>query len=207
MKIPLEKMSLAEIAARTAAGQKVAKPFILDDDVAAVERVLKSFDRPAQDRSRVRVTRKHWSSLHVTVQSPKFEGLSRAERGDLVWPLLQTLDDEVYTQLAQVSLVAPGEPHVAHSSEEDRDLGHVYHSTSGPHEVWAACPSAPENRHYAAFTFDSIPTAERLRFVTEEGGERVTFRDLPEAALAAFRSAEEVVAEEAKPTVAAQSAA
>ena len=165
-----------------------------DDDVAAVRRALSRFDAPP--RSRVEVRRPRWSSLHVLVVSPEFEGLSETAREESVWPLLETLDEEVLTFVTQVHLETPAEASSIAAEFDRPSLCH--HRTDGLRELWAVTPRRAEGRFEAAFAEGRFPASSSLTYLTDAAGRR-TFADAEDAARAAFAEARKQTARGLQP--------
>ena len=156
-----------------------------DDDVVALRRALARFEE--SPLSRVQVRRPRWSSLHVLVVSPEFEGLSEVAREESVWPLLETLDEEVLTFVTQVHLETPAEASPVAAEFDRPSLCH--HRTDGPRELWAVTPRRADGRFEAAFAEGRFPTSSSVRYLTDAAGRR-TFPDVEHAARAAFAEAE-----------------
>ena len=180
--------SAAGLAPNAARPRGDARP--LDDDVAAVEAALARYRGPTSARSAVRVERPHWSELLVTVRSDEFAGLTRDDRGDRVWPLLDGLDDSVYTQITRLTLLAPGEADFP-DELDDESAAPAYHRTGGPRPVWAVTPPASGETYHAAYTFEDAPRpGGTLTFVPDGNGGRAVYPSSADAARAAFAAAE-----------------
>lgn len=80
----------------------------MDDALRAVGKALAAYEdaNPAADASYCRADR---ASIRIRVVDAAFVGLTKAARGDLVWPTLRTLPDDVQDEISVLLLLAPDE--------------------------------------------------------------------------------------------------
>lgn len=80
----------------------------VDRDLATVERVLRAYTA-AHHNAAVAVRRQNSVSIRVRVVDPDFEGVSRADRDDQIWGILNQLPERVRSQITMLLLLTPDE--------------------------------------------------------------------------------------------------
>jgi hypothetical protein len=60
-------------------------------------------------RAQIEAYRQNSVSIRVRIIDPDFAGISRAERHEIVWRFLETLSDDVQSQMSLLILLTPEE--------------------------------------------------------------------------------------------------
>jgi stress-induced morphogen len=76
--------------------------------VDAVRDGLESYRR-LRPQAKIDIRRQNSVAIRIRVIDPTFAGMDRIERDDEIWGVLQTLPDEVQSQITMVLLLTPEE--------------------------------------------------------------------------------------------------
>lgn len=80
-----------------------------DSDTEAVEELLREKYASAHPQAQVTVYRYNPVSIRIRVIDPDFHDLSRADREDIVWKILEKLPEEVVSDISVCLLITPDE--------------------------------------------------------------------------------------------------
>ena len=88
-----------------------------DDHLRQVARALRQF-ADAHPRADVVLYRQNSVSIRVRVISSHFHGLSRVDREDEIWAALETLPEEVLSEVSLLLLLTPAEAKESFANQE-----------------------------------------------------------------------------------------
>ncbi len=77
-----------------------------------VETILKTLrERYGKDhpKARIEAYRYNPASIRIRIIDPFFEGKDLVKREDFVWPILESLPEEIFTEITVLLLIPPGE--------------------------------------------------------------------------------------------------
>jgi hypothetical protein len=97
-------------------GRKVTQ----DDDLAQIEAALAPYSND-HGRAIIEVRRRSDVSIRIRIIDPDFKRLDLVEREEELWPLLETLPEDVLTQITMLILVTPDEKETSFASMEFDD--------------------------------------------------------------------------------------
>ena len=79
-----------------------------DTQVQHIVEVLKAYQM-RHPRAKIDVRRRNVVSIRIQIIDPDFHGLDRLEREPEAWQILETLPDDVFTNITMLLLVTPEE--------------------------------------------------------------------------------------------------
>jgi stress-induced morphogen len=91
-----------------------------DRDVAQVKTVLKKYESQ-HSAADVAVRRQNSVSIRVRIVDPDFAGVSRTERHEAVWRVLDELPEKIQSQLTMLLLLTPDEKNSSLANLEFED--------------------------------------------------------------------------------------
>jgi stress-induced morphogen len=91
-----------------------------DKILKQIVEALKRYEA-AHPRAEVEAYRQNSVSVRIRIIDPDFEGMSRAAREDLLWPLLEQLPEEVMADVSLLLLLTPKEAKRSFASLEFDD--------------------------------------------------------------------------------------
>ena len=90
-------------------------PSNTDPAVTRVAGALADYQKEHPQAS-IDIRRSSSASIHVRVVDPAFAGQDRVSREDRVWPLLERLPDDVFTQITVLLLLTPDDCGKSHAN-------------------------------------------------------------------------------------------
>src|SRR5258708_1593149 len=94
---------------RSSSGPKGDSDMAITD--GAVQHILETLERYKSDhpQAEIEAYRQNPVSIRIRVIDPDFRGVDEIDREDIIWPLLDELDEEVRADITLVLLLTPEE--------------------------------------------------------------------------------------------------
>jgi stress-induced morphogen len=80
----------------------------LGPDIPEIMEALEPYQR-SHPGARIRSYRQNSASIRIRIIDPDFQGMDRAERHDLVWDILESLSEDILSDITILLLLTPKE--------------------------------------------------------------------------------------------------
>jgi stress-induced morphogen len=77
-------------------------------DIPEITEALEPYKR-LHPKSKIKSYRQNSASIRIRIIDPDFEGMDRVERHDLVWGILEALDEDILSEISVLLLLTPEE--------------------------------------------------------------------------------------------------
>jgi stress-induced morphogen len=80
----------------------------LGPDIPDISEALKEF-KSSHPEAKIKSYRQNSASIRIRIIDPCFQGMDRAQRHDMIWKILESLSEDILSQVSVLLLLTPEE--------------------------------------------------------------------------------------------------